>query len=160
VNPANPNTETQSSEMQEAARAIGAQAQIVGASTESEIEMAFAAFANQRVDALVVAADLSLYEHREELVALAARYAIPAIYTVPRYASAGGLISYTSSMDIPSLNYQLGGYTGRILKGAKPAELPVVMSTRFQLVINLKTAKTLGLTVPRSILAQADEVIE
>ena len=98
--------------MQEAARAIGVQAQIVGASTESEIEMAFTALANQRADALVVASDVFLYEHREQLVALAARYAIPAIYTVPRYPAAGGLISYTSSMDIPSVNYQLGNYTG------------------------------------------------
>ena len=146
--------------MQEAARAIGVQAQIVGASTESEIEMAFTALANQRADALVVASDVFLYEHREQLVALAARYAIPAIYTVPRYPAAGGLISYTSSMDIPSVNYQLGNYTGRILNGARPAELPVVMSTRFQLVINLKTAKALGLSVPQSLLAQADEVIE
>jgi putative ABC transport system substrate-binding protein len=157
VNPTNPNAEPQAKDVQEAARRKGVQIHILGASTDSEIEIAFAKLVNLRTNALIVASDGYLASRVDRLVALAAQYAVPAIYTIRRYAAAGGLISYTSSAP---MDYQLGSYTGRILNGEKPADLPVIRPTKFELVINLKTAKALGLTVPQSILARADEVIE
>jgi putative ABC transport system substrate-binding protein len=157
VNPSNPNTDPQSKDAQEAARTKAVQVTIVKASTEDEIDDAFATLVNFHADALIVASDPFFFSHRERLVALAAQFSVPAIYTVRRYAEAGGLISYTSSA---AMDLQLGSYTGRILKGEKPADLPVDRPTRFDLVVNLKTAKALGLTVPAILLAQANEVIE
>jgi len=144
--------------VREAARAKGLQFHILKAGTESEIEAAYAALAQLRDRALLVTLDPLFNNHIDQLVALAARYVIPAIYASRDFAAAGGLMSYG-----PSLVYsvrQQGVYAGKILNGAKPADLPVEQPTTFELVVNLKTAKELGLTVPPSILARADEVIE
>ena len=140
--------------MQEATRAKGMQLHILRASNESEIDGIFASVDQLQAGALVVA----LPRPREQLVALAARHAVPAIYIAREFAAAGGLISYGPS--IPAAVRQDGIYAGKILKGTKPADLPVQQPTTFELVVNLNTAKTLGLTVPPSILSRADEVIE
>jgi putative ABC transport system substrate-binding protein len=158
VNPTNSTTERITSDVQEAARAKGVQLLILKADAENEIDAAFAPLGHQRADALVVSTDPFFTSRREQLVALASRHAVPAIYEWREFAAAGGLISYGPSLT--AANRQVGVYTGKILKGAKPADLPVQQPTTFELVINLKTAKALGLTVPQSILARADEVIE
>ena len=158
VNPKNPSTESMIRDVQEAARAKGVQLQILRAGTESEIDDAFAALVQLHAGALVVMGDAFFFSWREQLVALAARHAVPAIYDVHEYAAAGGLISYGPSLT--GLWRQVGIYAGKILEGAKPADLPVQQPTTFELVVNLKTATALGLTVPPSILARADEVIE
>jgi len=158
VNPKNPQTEGVVRDVQDASRAKGVQLQILRAGTESEIDDAFAALVQLHAGALVVMGDAFFFSWREQLVALAARHAVPAIYDVHEYAAAGGLISYGPSLT--GLWRQVGIYAGKILKGAKPADLPVQQPTSFELVVNLKTAKALGLTVPPSILARADEVIE
>ena len=142
----------------EAARAIGLQIQILNASTKDEIEAAFASLVRDQIDALFVAPDAYFFSQHDQLVTLAARYRIPTAYSTREEAEAGGLMSYGT--DIQAMWHQVGIYAGQILKGAKPADLPVMQSTKFELVINLKTAKTLGLTIPAGVLSIADKVIE
>jgi putative tryptophan/tyrosine transport system substrate-binding protein len=158
----NPNTSSTAErpvlDMQEAANANGIQLVILKAATEAEIEVAFATLLQLHASALVVGTDAFFNSRREQLVALAARNAIPAIYEWREFVAAGGLISYGASL--AGVYRQLGMYAGKILKGAKPADLPVQQPDTFELVVNLKTAGELGLTVPQSILARADEVIE
>ena len=158
VNPRNPITESIIKDVQEAARVAGRELQIQKASTESDLDAVFAALSRQPAPALLVGADPFFSNQREVLVSLAARNGIPAIYGDREFSLAGGLMSYGT--DRVDTYRQLGIYTGRILKGEKPADLPVMQSTKFDFVINLKTAKTLGLTFPAGLLAIADEVIE
>jgi len=158
VNPNNPATERIIEDVQEAAHIKALQLLILRAGTESEIDAAFATLLEMRAGALVVSPEPFFNSRREQLVALAAHHAIPAIYSSRQWAAAGGLISYASSAT--SIYYQAGILTGKILKGAKAADLPVEQPTKIELIVNLKTAEALGLTVPPSILARADEVIE
>ena len=158
MNPNNPNAERVMRDVHEAARARGVQLPILKAGTESEIDAAFAALVQLRAGALVVGGDPFFGSWREQLVALAARHGVPTIYQWRDFAEAGGLISYGSSL--AASFREVGIYAGKILKGGKPADLPVQQPTTFELVVNLKTAKALGLTVPPSVLARADEVIE
>jgi putative ABC transport system substrate-binding protein len=158
MNPNNPNAERIIGDMQEAARTKGVQLQILKAGTESEIDAAFGTLVQTQAGALVLGSDAYFFSRRDQLVALASRHAVPAIYFGRIFAAAGGLISYGTSL--PGAWRQFGIYAGKILNGAKPADLPVEQPTTFELVVNLKTAKALGLTVPPSILARADEVIE
>ena len=160
INPTNPYAGAQSKDAEDAARLLGVQVQVGRASTEGEIEIAFANLAARRSDAVMVAADPFIYNHREQVVALASRHRLPTMYTVSAYVSLGGLISYTSAADNRETALHAARYTGRILNGEKPADLPVIMSSRFQMAVNMKTAKELGLAVPHSLLARADEVIE
>jgi putative tryptophan/tyrosine transport system substrate-binding protein len=158
TNPRNPNAETISKDLQTAAGKLGLQIQLVHAAVETEFDAAFTSLVQQGAGALVVAADPFFNARREELVTLAARHAIPAIYEWREFAAAGGLMSYGTIL--ADAYRQVGVYTGRILKGEKPADLPVVQPARFELVINLKTAKALGLQIPDKLLALADAVIE
>jgi putative tryptophan/tyrosine transport system substrate-binding protein len=158
VNPNYAGTKAIIRDVQEAARAKGVQLHILKARTESEIDAAFASLVQPGAVALLVGTDPFFLSRREQLVALASRHAVPAIYYVREYAAAGGLISYGPS--ITAAYRLLGTYAGKILNGAKPADLPVQQPTKFALVVNLKTAKALGLTVSQSILGRADEVIE
>jgi ABC-type uncharacterized transport system substrate-binding protein len=159
VNPANATVaEITLREIPEAARALGLQVQVLNASTSREIEAAFATLVRDRADALFVAPDVFFTSRRVQLATLAARHAIPATYGIREYVEVGGLMSYGA--DVVDAYRQLGVYTGQILKGAKPADLPVLQSTKFEFVINLQTARALGIEVPNSIQLLADEVIE
>ena len=158
INPKSPEAEPQLRDVQTAARAIGQQIHILNASTERDVDTAFATLVQQLDGALLVTNDAFFHDQREQLVELAARHAVPTIYDRRAYAAAGGLISYGTHY--VGAFRQLGIYTARILNGTKPADLPVEQSAKFELVINLKTAKVLGLDVPPTLLARADEVIE
>jgi putative ABC transport system substrate-binding protein len=158
INPNTPEGRGQSSDMHAAAQALDLKLRILEASDEKGIERAFATFARDKADALLVGSDPIFDVHRDKLVALVAAAGLPAIYQFRDYATAGGLMSYDP--DIVDAHRQIGVYAGKILKGAKPADLPIQQPTKFQLVINLQTAKALGLTVPPTLLARADEVIE
>jgi putative ABC transport system substrate-binding protein len=158
VNPNNPAVERIMQDVQEAARAKGVKLAILNASSEGEIDAAFASFAGLHADALVVSGDPIFFTQHLQLVALALDHAVPTIYAWREVPASGGLISYGASLT--AAIRQAGVYAGRILKGEKPADLPVQQPTKFELVINLKTAKELGITVPQTILARADEVIE
>ena len=158
INPNNPNAETIASRLQEAARTLGQQIRILNASTEGEVDAAFATLAELRIGAILVASDPFFVSRRDQIVALAARQALPAIYQFREFPVGGGLMSYGASL--ADAYRQLGVYTGKILKGAKPAELPFQQVVKVEMIINLKTAKALGLTVPLSLLGRADEVIE
>jgi putative tryptophan/tyrosine transport system substrate-binding protein len=159
VNPANaPSTESTLRAVQEAAPAIGLQTQVLNATTIGDIDAAFATLARERPDALFVAGDAFFVSRAVQFIILTARDRIPATYSLRDYAKAGGLMSYGT--DLADVSRQVGVYTGRILKGAKPADLPVVQSTKFEFVINMQTARALGLEVPAQLLATVDEVIE
>jgi ABC-type uncharacterized transport system substrate-binding protein len=159
INPGNvPSAEAALRDLPEAARALGLQIQILNASTSREIEAAFAAMVRDRADALFVAADTFLISRRVQFATLATRHGIPAAYSTREEVEAGGLMSYGTA--IPDMWRQVGVYAGQVLKGAKPADLPVVQATKFEFVINLVTARALGLEVPPTLLARADEVIE
>jgi len=158
INPTNPNAEAQSRAMQAAARDIGLQLHVLHATTERDFDTAFATLVQLRASALVIGADVFLINRSEQLAALALRHTVPAIFLYREFVAAGGLMSYGESARD---SFRLSGvYAGRILKGEKPADLPVLQATKFQLIINLKTAKALGLTIPLPLLGQADEVIE
>jgi putative ABC transport system substrate-binding protein len=158
VNPKNPNAEPDSKEMLEAGRSVGAQVEIVNASTVGELDAAFDKIRQLRAHALMVHIDAVFNAAYKQIIALAERHAMPAIYVGPEWPRAGGLISYGTNVD--DMDRQAGMYIGRILKGTKPADLPVLQPTKFELVINLKTAKALGLTVPLIMQMTADEVVE
>ena len=159
VNPENvPVAERMLHDVPQAARALGLQIQILNASTKDEIEAAFVTLVRDQIDALFVGPDTLFISQRDQLVTLTARYRIPATFSTREEAEAGGLMSYGT--DLQAMWHQVGIYAGQILKGAKPADLPVMQSTKFELVINLKTAKALGLTIPAGVLSIADEVIE
>ena len=158
VNPTSSNAEQVIGDVEEAARVKGVRLNILKAAAENEFETVFASLVEPKAGALLVGSDPFFTSRRDELVALTARYAIPAMYEWREYVAAGGLISYGASLVVTYR--QAATYVGRILAGAKPADLPVQQPTTFELVINLKTAKALGLTVPQSILARADEIIE
>jgi putative ABC transport system substrate-binding protein len=158
VNPRFPPAATQSKDIEEAARTVGMQIQIFRASTIDEIEAAFPSIVQQKIPLLIVVTDPFFVSRRDDLIALAARHKLPTIYGFRDVAAAGGLISY--GIDLADMYQQQGLYAGRILQGAKPADLPVMQPTKFEFVINLKTAKQLGLQIPDKVLALADEVIE
>ena len=158
ANPRFPTALTEVREVQDAGRSLGVETRILNASTENEIDTAFTSIAQQRADALIIATDPFLLGQRDQLVRLAALNKVPTIYFLREFVEVGGLMSYGPS--IANGYRQAGVYTGRILDGAKPADLPVLRPTTFQLFFNLRTAKTLGLTIPLTLLALADEVIE
>ena len=158
VNPKLPITEQIKREVLKASAGNGMRIEIVEASSESELDTAFAELARLHAEALVVGVDAFFYNQREQIATLAARHVLPASYELRGFVDAGGLLSYATSL--PGVYRQAAAYVGRILAGAKPTDLPVQQPTKFELVINLKTAKALGLTIPQSLLARADEVIE
>jgi ABC-type uncharacterized transport system substrate-binding protein len=158
INPENKNHQSRVGAMQAAVRDAGQQVVVLGAAADRDVAPGFATLAERGVNALIVLPDPFLDSHREALVSLAARYAIPAMYQWREFVQTGGLVSYGSSLT--DAHRQLGNYTGKVLHGTKPADLPVMQPAKFELFVNLKTAQTLGLTVPTSILLLADEVIE
>jgi len=158
VNPTTPLTEFETKVLQDAARSLGLHLHVLNASNESQIDAAFAALVGLRAAALIVSVDTFLNNRRGQIVALATRYAVPAVYGVRDYVNAGGLMSYGT--DLIDVYRQQGIYAGKILKGASPADLPIQQVTKVVFVINLKTAKTLDLTFPTTLLGRADEVIE
>jgi putative ABC transport system substrate-binding protein len=158
VNPTDPRTEPETRTLQDAARFLGLQLRILSASTASEIDAAFGTLYTVRADALAVTGDPFFTNRKDQIIALAARLAVPAIYEWREFAAAGGLMSY--GPDLADSYRQAGVYTGKILKGAKPADLPVQQVVKVELVVNLTTAKVLGLTIPLPLLGRADDVIE
>jgi len=158
LNPNNPNTAPLQADLPKAARSKGVRLDILRASTEGELDAAFASLGRLQLRALLAGSDAFFNSRREQIVALAARHAIPAIYDSPAFTEAGGLMTYGPSL--AEMYRQVGIYTGKILRGAKPGDLPVQQPTTFELIINLKAAKALGLAVPHSLLQRADEVIE
>jgi putative ABC transport system substrate-binding protein len=158
ANPINPNAEPQLKDLQVAARALGLQLVTLGASNDAEIDSAFSTLPQRQIGALIVTADGYLISRQDQLVNLANRFAVPTIYPLRQYAEAGGLMSYGANL--PDAFRQCGTYVGKILKGAKPADLPVLQPSIYELVINLKTAKQLGITVSPNLQALADEMIE
>ena len=158
VNPTNPNSENQVKSTQDGARRLGLELQIVNASAEQDFDAAFVKLRELKAGALIIGQDVFFNAHTAKLAALTLRHAMPAIYPLPEFAAAGGLISYGASRE--DAWRQAGGQVARVLKGAVPAELPVLQPTKFEMAINLKTARALGLTLPQSLLAGADEVIE
>jgi putative ABC transport system substrate-binding protein len=158
VNPTNPNAEADTRDLQVAAQALGRRLQVLTAGTDHEIETAFAAAVEQKVGALFINIDSFLFGRRQQIAALAARHMVPTIHPFREYVAVGGLMSYGASS--ASAWRQSGTYVGKILKGAKPADLPVLQPTKFELVINLKAAKALGLEIPPTLIARADEVID
>jgi putative ABC transport system substrate-binding protein len=158
VNPTNPNADSLSKSLRTAARTLDLELHVLEASTDRDIDVAFARLAELRVGGLLVGADVFIITREEKLASLALHHKVPAIFQTRAFVAAGGLMSYTGSAS--DVYRQAGVYTGRILKGEKPADLPVQQTTKMELIINLKTAKTLGLNVPLPLLARADEVIE
>jgi len=158
VNPDNPNADIDTADLQDAARALGQSISFVKARSEAEIDAVFATFGERHVSALLVNTDPFFLARRAQFVALAVRNRIVAIYAQREFVAGGGLISY--GVSLADGYRQVGVYAGRILKGEKPADLPVVQPTKFEMVINLKTARALGLDVPPTLLARADEVVE
>jgi putative tryptophan/tyrosine transport system substrate-binding protein len=158
INPKSAAAEAQMSDAQSAAPALGEQLVIINASNEGEIDIAFATFTQRKAGGLMIADDPFFNNRRDQIVSLAAHYALPTVYFFREFAASGGLISYGTSLT--EAYHQVGAYAGKILGGANPADLPVIQPTKFELVINLKTANALGLTVPQSLLVAADEVIE
>ena len=158
LNPTFPPYAQQRKDLEEAARALGVRLHILHASTDDEIEQAFASITQLNVPAFTIAVDPFLLTRREKIVALAARHAVPGMYFLRDYPLAGGLMSYGT--DLADVYQKIGIYAGRMLKGDKPPDLPIMQPTKFELLINLKTAKELGVTVPPMLLARADEVIE
>ncbi len=158
MNPNNRNAESETRDVQAAARAVGQRIKVLTASSENDLDSVFQTLVREQSGALMVNTDPLFLSRRNQLIQLAARYSIPAMYTIREYAASGGLMSYGTS--IPGAYRQAGNYAGRIIKEAKPANLPVLLPTTFELVINLKTAKALGLTVPLIMQMTADEVIE
>jgi putative ABC transport system substrate-binding protein len=158
VNPTNPNAEADTRDLQVAAQALGRRLQVLTAGTDHEIETAFAAAVEQKVGALFINIDSFLFGRRQQIAALAARHMVPTIHPFREYVAVGGLMSYGAS--VASAWRQSGTYVGKILKGAKPADLPVLQPTKFDLVINLKAARALGLEIPPTLVARADEVMD
>jgi len=158
INPGNPLSGAEHKGTADAARAIGQRLEVLTASNQGEIEQAFATIKQRRIGALIIAADIFFYSQMKRLAALAAQYAVPAIGPLREFATEGGLLSYGAS--VREVTRQAGAVAGKVLKGAKPADLPVEQPTKFELVINLKTAKALGLTIPQTLLVRADQVIE
>ena len=158
VNPQNPNTENQARELQRAADALGLQIQVLTASSDHDLEAAFEKLSQLRAEAVIVTAETTFTNRRDQIVALAARHSVPAMYPRQEYVESGGLASYGAGV-LDSYR-QAGVYAARILKGEKPSDLPVIQPTKFEFIFNLRTAKALGLTIPPSVLAIADEVIE
>jgi putative tryptophan/tyrosine transport system substrate-binding protein len=158
MNPNHPSGDIELSAAQTAARSLRKEMLVFRASNESELDAAFTTMAQRQIGALVVASDPFFYSRRGELASLAARHGLPAIYYLPEFARAGGLMAYGNSL--PDIYRLVGVYVGRILKGEKPADLPVVQATKYEFVLNLKTAKALGLTISGDVLSIADEVIE